>query len=254
MLQLEARVLDRQAFTGPWERLTLHAPEVANRARPGQLLAVKSMHAPLEPLLRRPLPLAGADAATGTCTLLCGAEDIAALAPHTGNALDMLGPVGRSWTLDPGVRNLVLLGTDITAAPLLFLAQIAARRAGNVTLLLGAAEDRPTFPASLVPAAVEYQFSRGADAAAASLDLLDPTLLRWADALFTTLPLSTYPVLAAHVRDTRVGRAAEFAHGFLMPPMACYTGICDTCLVPEARRPWRGCVDGPVCDLRDFVR
>jgi hypothetical protein len=96
--------------------------------------------------------------------------------------------------------------------------------------------------------------AREENAARAALDLLDDSLLRWADALYTTLPLAVYPGLAPRIRAVRVRWEPGFAQGLIAPPMACFVGICDVCVVAEARRSWRACVDGPACDLRDFVR
>jgi hypothetical protein len=147
-----------------------------------------------------------------------------------------------------------LIGPEPDVGALLWLASAASARSVNVALLVGASADRPVLPPALLPAAVEYQFARGPDAASAALELLDDSLLRWADAIYTTLPLAVYPALAQRIRNTRMHWTPGFAQGLIVPPMACFTGICDVCLVPEARRTWRACVDGPQCDLRDFVR
>ena len=254
MLQLVAPVVRREALAAGHERVWLLVPAIAARVQPGQLLAIKSSSSPLEPLLRDPLPVAAADPAVGTVVLLRRGDGSPEGASHAGESLDVLGPVGRGWRVAEGTRNILLLGTEAGVGALLFLASVASSRALNVTLLLGAAEDRPALPPALVPEAVEYQFARSAEPAGAVLDLLDTSLLRWADALYTTLPLDSYGALAERIRAARMRWEPGFAQGLAVPPMACFTGICDTCLVAEARRPWRACVNGPQCDVRDFAR
>lgn len=253
MLQIEARVVGRARLSGGDELVTLQAPELASRAKPGQILAVRGGDSSFDPLPRYAVPLAGADTPMGTITILLAGG--ASLAGQRGEMLDLLGPIGRGWRLDEQTRNVVLIGAEADLGALLFMAAVATRRSCNVSLLVGTEEGRPARLGALVPAAVEYQLARGASPAAAALDLLDRSLLSWADALYTTLPVDTYPLLGAAIRAARIRWQAAFAQGLLLPPMACFCGICDTCLVPEARRsPWRACTDGPQCDVRDFVR
>ena len=258
MLQLEAPVIRRDSLVAGRACIWLSAPEIATRARPGPLLAIRAAASPLEPLLREALPIAAADTASGTVMLLRHRETPAGPGRYAGETLDLLGPIGRGWAIDERTRNVLLLGTEAGVGALLFLARVAGKRACNVALLVGGAEGDPALPTLLVPEAVEYQSARGPahplGAAEAALGLLDSTLLRWADALYTTLPVDVYPALAAQIRSTRMRWEPGFAQGMLIPPMACFTGICDTCLVPESRRAWRACVDGPQCDVRDFVR
>jgi dihydroorotate dehydrogenase electron transfer subunit len=251
MLQTLATVLHREAFVGDRLLLALHAPELASRVGAGQLVALQAGLSPLDPLARVPVPVAGAEP-TGTIILLFAGAD--PRPPHrVGDRIDLLGPIGKGWHLDSQARNILLLGTETLLGALRFMAQTATRRAMNVTLLIGA-NDASVLPPSLFAPTVEYQVAHRPDEAEAALDLLDRDLLRWADALYTTLPIGAYPSLAERVRASRVQWRPGFAHGLLVSPMACFTGICDTCIVPEARRLWRACVDGPQGDVRDFVR
>ena len=254
MHQTQALVMEREALPAGWERLMLHVPELAGSLRPGQLLAVQPGASPFDPLLKQPFPIMGLDATTSAAALLCGPDASRSLPHRPGDQVSVLGPIGRGWTLHGQTRNVVLIGPEPDVGALLFLASWASARSVNVALLVGASPDRPLLPPVLLPAAVEYQLARGLDAANAALELLDESLLRWVDAMYTTLPLAVYPALAQRIRGARMHWNTGFAQGLIVPPMACFAGICDVCLVPEARRTWRACVDGPQCDLRDFVR
>jgi len=251
MLQLEAPVVQREELGDACSRLTLAAPQLAARAQPGHVLAIRPAGPALDPLVRTAVALAGAAPGPGTVSLLL-TSGRGEPALHGARQVDILGPIGKGWTLEGWQRNLLLIGTDVEVGALLFLAGSATGR--NVALLVGAAQESEPLPASLLAPSVEYQSGRGPDAAEAALDLLDDALLRWADVIFTTLPPGAYPSLARRIRSTRLRWDRGFAHGLLLPPMMCFTGICDTCLVPEARTPWRACVDGPRADVRDFVR
>jgi dihydroorotate dehydrogenase electron transfer subunit len=254
MQQFQGLVTRREALTDDWQRVWLRMPSLARQVRPGQLLAVKPGTSPFDPLLRAPLGIAGADTSDGSIGLVLPPGSAATLPHRAAEYVDTLGPIGRGWSLHEQTRNVVLAGGDAEVAPLLFLAELAVARGWNVALLVGSVEGHPPLPPALVPPAVEYQWAQGGDPAAAALDLLDDTLVAWADALYTTLPVQVYPALADRIRRARVRWLPGFAQGLLVPAMACFVGICDVCLVPESSRPWRACVDGPQCDIRHFVR
>ena len=78
----------------------------------------------MDPLLRRPLSIAGADPRQGTLTLIYrivgrGTQLMQSLS--VGTTLDVMGPLGRGFDLS--VRNLLLVGGGIGLAPLLFAAE-----------------------------------------------------------------------------------------------------------------------------------
>lgn len=252
MLQTQAPLIRREELAGERLWLGFHAPELATRLRPGHLLAFRPSATSFDPLVRVPVAVSGADATTGVIQMLFANSD--APSALVGQVFDLLGPIGRGWQITPDSRNLLLLGTEAELGALLFLATDAIKRSINVALFIGAAMDRPALPGMLVPATLEYQLARGDVPEDAALELLDRQTLSWADALVTTLPRTAYPALADRIRAGRMQWTPGFAQGLILAPMACFVGICDTCLVAEARRPWRACVDGPQCDVRDFVR
>jgi dihydroorotate dehydrogenase electron transfer subunit len=252
-MQTTARLAYREELPGDRLWLTLEAQTLAARAQPGHLLAFRPGLSSIDPLLRSAYPIAAVDGSAGLLSLLI-TDGAGAPQQRPGDEIDLLGPIGRGWRLDEQTRNILLVGDEQYLGALLFMAHTGSRRSANITLLVGAAERRPPLPGALVPPAVEYQFGQGDDPGLAAIELLDADLLRWADVLYTTLPQRLYPDLADRIRAGRIQWSPGFAQGLLMPPMACFCGICDTCLVPEARRPWRACIDGPQCDVRDFVR
>ncbi len=254
MIQIDAPILAHETFGGPRELLTLHLPSLAPHLHAGQMLAIRPGYATMDPVLRRAVTVVGADSGSGTASIFW--DEVSGGAPKKpiGDSLDVLGPIGRGWTLGGTTRNVLLVGVAARAGALLFLADTASRRGCNVALLVGAEGEGGELPPSLVPSSVEYQFARATDSSSAALDLLATPLLQWADALYTTLPFEVYPALAQQIRHARVRWDADFAYGLIAPPMACFVGICDTCRVEEARRPWRACVDGPECRVREFMR
>lgn len=253
--------LGAQQRYGSWQRVEVQGAAVA-RGQPGQYLAVRCATAgSFDPLLRRPVYIAATDAAASSATLLLGADDPAVpfmAGLREGATLDVLGPLGKGWQLDPAVRTLALVGTAATAAPLFALAHAAVGRGVAVTLLLGALSRDDAPPPFLLPAAAEYNIAQSRAAESAAIALLDDTLLRWADMLAIALPQPYWSKLAQRVTQVRIRWSHGFAQVAALQPqtdlLACCTGVCGVCGVETRRAPRLACVDGPVFDLQELTR
>lgn len=259
-----AIMLEQQQF-GDWAWLTIGSAQRSSAlaaARPGQFVAVRCAGVgSYDPLIRRAIFIATTDQQSGTCKLLVSQRDpaFAFLTGLTrGAALDLLGPLGHGWTVDPATRMLALLGTASAAASLFALAHWAVGRGLGVSVLLGADEQVTAPEPFLLPAAAEYNVATGTDAAVAALSLLDDQMLRWADLLAIALPQTQLSAAAQRVRNVRLQWSRGFAQAALLAPdsggLPCCTGICGTCAVETRQGTRLSCVDGPIFDLRDLVR
>jgi len=145
--------------------LDLSAPQIAPVAAPGQFVHVHvgpvQPDCPAQPLLRRPLSISGIDNNVGgSITLLykargAGTQLLAHVRP--GDRLDIIGPLGKGFTLpepqpqpqsqpqwqpqaQPTARSphALLVGGGLGIAPLVFLARALARNGHRVTVFFGA--------------------------------------------------------------------------------------------------------------------
>lgn len=264
MPYLDALLTERREL-GALTLLRLHAPELARAARPGQ--AILARCAPPEsadPLLRRPLFLAGADPAAGSVDLLVAPEERGLrwlAAQLVGARLDLYGPVGAGFSLDGRTRNLLLAGAGTALPALIFLSRVAVARQLAV-VLLAAADEPSLLPAPyLLPPDVEYQGSEDGAAALATLlgggtrtplPALSGSPVAWADQICLAL---THQLLAPASDAVRAGRLRwerGFAQAALAGPMPCGLGICLGCPVESRDGVRLRCKDGPVFDLRDL--
>lgn len=254
MQQITAPVIQSRPLVADVLQLVLGAPMLAQTAQPGQFVTVRATGSgSYDPLLPIALPLAALDRTAGTVTLLVAAQDPAQrwLAERpVGERLELLGPLGHGWTIASAARNLLLIGTLATAASLLALLDLGLQRGLAVTLIIGAPIG-PGLPAHLVPSAVEYHLGRGPDPAQAALELVDPAMLSWADAIYTTLPPAHWPALSHQIQRVRVRWDRGLAATALSPPLACGVGVCGACSVQIGRKTRLICTDGPIFDLRD---
>ncbi|WP_027717202.1 dihydroorotate dehydrogenase electron transfer subunit [Desulfovirgula thermocuniculi] len=127
-------------------RMELFAPDVAAQARPGQFLHV-SVHTKgrgsdcYDPLLRRPLSVHGVDVKRGAVALLyrvVGRGTALLARVKEGELLDVLGPLGRGFSLPPAGSRVVLVAGGMGVAPLYFLAEELLRFGHEVHFLAGA--------------------------------------------------------------------------------------------------------------------
>ena len=133
-------VANKVIVPGFW-LIDMLAPAIAEEAQPGQFLHIRCSEGN-DPLLRRPLSIHYADQKTGHVGVLYqeAGEGTMWLSKRNNGLLDVLGPLGRGFTLPTEKQRLVLVGGGIGIAPLFFLLRelSAAGYASDTTLFLGA--------------------------------------------------------------------------------------------------------------------
>lgn len=270
----EAELVDsREILPGQWLQ-GYHAPDIASSARAGQFVHVRTDDYS-GMVLRRPFSVNTADPATGIVTVHFrvvgrGTEWFRRL--RDGERIDLLGPLGRPFEVDPRSRHLLLVAGGLGMAGVRMLADEAIRDGRQVTLLFGAASAREVYPTTLLPDEVEYVVATddGSIGHHGFVTDLVTDYEAWADQAFACGPA---PMLAALARlaESRRGRlgvaklgrkrgggkvdppgsAAARRRSFLQVSMeqnmGCAVGACLGCVVMAADGvPQRVCREGPV--------
>jgi len=243
--------------TGAYQALTLVAPEIADRARPGQFVAVR-MPEGRDFLLRRHLAIHQASRRGGWAGTLefvvdpvgPGSSWLAAARAH--QFLDVIGPLGRPFAYPKRLTNCLLLAEGLGAAPLYFLGQELLSRRKRVDMVIGAETmDSVLKPieAKRLSQTVTIVTGDGTPGERGSI----------ADALPDAIERTDAQVVYGAARAETLERVASVCLERRLPaqvavqePMACGTGLCHGCVVPVARTDGSGyehlraCVDGPV--------
>lgn len=258
---LQTEVLRQTVLNGAYRDLLLRAPAPLTEAMPGQFFQLQCPAPPGEaPFLRRPMSLYAADAEAGTIGFLykvtgAGTRGLAMLAP--GDTLDVMGPLGRGFRLDPDWRHIVVVGRGAGLATLAPLARAARRIGIGVTAILSARRPELVVSGALFRAesaqVVAVTDSDGSSDPVHVGKLLDDLVrAERCDALFT----------CGSARLLRLLQGIARAHGLpgqvaLEQQMACGLGMCFCCVRDFAVRGAivhnRVCWDGPVFDLREAV-
>jgi len=242
--KIEAHTHDHGIHT-----MSLHAPALANAAKPGQFVMVylnKSEH-----LLPRPISLYDVDKAKGTITLVyivAGAGTKIMSQWHTGHTLQVLGPLGNGFDLEnckPGER-VALVGGGIGAAPLYLLAKELKRIGASMDIYLGFRQNTPpliqcfeTLADNLFVATEDGsgQYNKGY-----ATDFLTPTHTT----IFSCGPLPMLKVLARYAYTHNIPCQVSVEER-----MACGLGACKGCVVRTMVGYQLCCLNGPVFDSKE---
>jgi dihydroorotate dehydrogenase electron transfer subunit len=254
--RVRAEVLSTRRL-GAYHTITLVAPEIADRARPGQFLSV-AVPQDRAFVLRRHFWVHQASRQGGWAGTLeiavepggPGTEWVAGLRAH--ELLDVIGPLGKGFAYPRRLSTCLLVGEGRGAAPLYFLAQELRARAKRVDIVVGAATQERIFKPieakrlSQVNAFTTRDGSVGVRGR--PIDLLAQTVDRCgSQVVYAAGPRPMLRAVAAFCSER--GLPAQVA---VEERMACGLGSCLTCVVPVARKDGTGydhlraCADGPV--------
>jgi dihydroorotate dehydrogenase electron transfer subunit len=246
-----ARIIDLLTW-GDYHLQVIASPGVARDARPGQFVMVKASADPY-PLLRRPLSLH--DAGNGRIALffkIAGRGTRALAGRRVGENLDILGPLGRGFSVSDGLagKRALLVGGGRGIAPLYFLGRELLKRRAEVVVLYGGkcVEDIPLrerFEAAGLPLLCSTDDGTFGFRGLVT-ELLGEELGRKpVDHLFVCGPDAMMKAVAAAARAA--GVPAEFS---LEALMGCGIGACWGCvrrIRNESGDGWvKICEEGPV--------
>jgi dihydroorotate dehydrogenase electron transfer subunit len=258
MRRVRAEVLSTRK-AGAYQTLTVVAPDVADRARPGQFIAV-AMPEGREFLLRRQFSIHQASRRGGWAGTLefvvdpggAGTSWLAAARAHS--FVDLIGPLGKPFAYPKRLTNCLLVAEGHAAAPLYFLAQELLARGRRVDMIIGGAELEDVFKpieAKRLSQTVAILTADGSLGQQGSVVDVLPEVAEHVGVQVVYASAST-PVLAkiaAFCRDRSI--PAQVA---VEEPMGCGYGLCHACVIPVTRKDGSGfdhlrtCMDGPVFD------
>ncbi|MDP9633049.1 dihydroorotate dehydrogenase electron transfer subunit [Ensifer sp. ENS11] len=256
-----AVVITNEVVNDEYRHLVARCSKQAATAAPGQFFQLLCPQPPGEtPFLRRPMSLYGVDPVKQQVEFLykvtgAGTRGLDML--QSGDRVDIMGPLGVGFTLNPAWTNIVAVGRGAGLATLAPLAKAAKENGAHVTALLSARS-----PDLLVSAEL---FQRQG-----------MTVISITDSEATSGPANVERIIRGLIgegrcdafitcgssRLTRVQQrlAKEFAipgQVALEQQMACGIGLCYCCVrdfnIDGEIVSRRVCWDGPVFDLREAL-
>jgi dihydroorotate dehydrogenase electron transfer subunit len=242
---------------GAHRHVTLVAPGVPERFRPGNVLAV-AVGGPLsDRVVRATYPIhrvRATGAYGGTVELVITPTDPASewlAAAPAGTALDVVGPLGRPFALPKEPVTCVLVGEGAASAPLFSLAERLRERDCAVHMLLGGKTEAHLFGALEARRAtrgVTVATEDGSVGIAGTVADVLPDLLARTEA---AVVYAAAPPERLHAVALAAEQHGAWSQTLLDLPLPCGTGLCHGCTLPVVgedgvTRMARACVDGPV--------
>jgi len=259
--------------------LTLDAPRIAPLARPGQFvhlglgLATAGQDSPHP--LRRPFSVyqVGADRRGDfqRLTLLyqtIGSGTLAISRLQPGDAVSLLGPLGRGWQPPVATRRALLVGGGVGFAPLALLAGalmarsvevhalVGARNLATLNALLGGGLACLPYPDRTQDALLDARhfIHLATDDGSAGYHGLNVGLL---SDLLAQYDFDYIAACGPEPMQRAVALAARqhsiYCEVSLERHMACGIGACLSCIVQTGSGTQRACLDGPVFDAQEVV-
>ncbi len=265
----------------------IDAPDVAAAAQPGQFVTVQCGSC----VLRRPLSIhqvrsnnvIARPAKQSQIAILfrvTGKGTLWLSQRQAGDKVDLLGPLGKGFTIEPKSKNLLLVAGGIGIAPLISLTQHASSQ-HRITLIHGARHAAQIYPDSCRATAIDSQRVQFAPVTedgsmgheGRATDIL-PDLLDRADQVYACGPVDMYKAMAdMSLRAERgnlklkgeekpiVGDDLVPSHNLKLKKcqlslevrMGCGFGACYGCTINTRKGSKQVCRDGPVFELGDII-
>jgi dihydroorotate dehydrogenase electron transfer subunit len=262
MIIATGEVLTHKKYGEHYHSLTIVAPDVGEKVRPGQFVNIRCGNDRAY-ILRRPFSVYRVHKRGGWASTIeivfdvrgPGTEYLSSLRSH--RMVDLVGPLGRGFALPRRRAHCLLVGGGIGAVPLFFLADELRNEGHRVDVILGARNAGLLLnhiEARRLASVCRITTEDGSQGEEGRVtDILSDTIERCeSEVVYTCGP---HPMLAAVSRicvqqKLHVQAAVEEL-------MACGYGVCMTCVMP-LRRPGkargaedevvyaRSCSEGPV--------
>ncbi len=255
-IQIDGEVLDVQR-TGAYFVMSVTAPGIAERTQPGQFITVGMGGEESSMILRRAFAIQRVQSRGmygGTLEFVVspvgkGTNQLTKMRRH--DPLNLVGPLGKPFTLPTKPVTCVLVGGGYGSAPLIMLAESLRDRGCRVDTIIGASTEEKLY-GSLDLKRVSTSLTLATEDGTAGIHG------RVTDALVNTLDSSKVDVvyacgpmpMLASVAAVATARKV-FSQCSVEEFMACGIGVCMTCVLPVigedgVTRMLRSCVEGPI--------
>jgi dihydroorotate dehydrogenase electron transfer subunit len=258
--ELLTRVISNEWVNEEYKHLIAKASPKALAAKPGQFFNLLCPSPDDGELwLRRPQSVYRIDREKGNIEFLyksAGRGTRGTATMQAGDELNLVGPLGVGFTLDPSHKNIVVLGRGVGLATLAPISQASAAAGVHVTAILSARSDELTMSADLFERSGDVIKVLDTDGTSA-VENVEQILLKLiqekrADAFYTCGSNRLLQLMK------RLGKEHDIPGEAAMEQvMACGLGPCYVCVrtfEKDGKKDLRRvCVEGPVFDLQECL-
>jgi dihydroorotate dehydrogenase electron transfer subunit len=227
--------------------LWLEAPQIARQAKPGQFVMVRCGENDEHPL-RRPFSITLRKSNKIALLFQVVGKGTQWLSERKfGDKLDLLGPLGNGFSINPASQNPLLVAGGMGIAPMVFLVDEATKQGLAMTLLYGAPTAAQLYPHLPKVELVTATEDGSAGKKGMITDVL-PDFIKDSNQIFACGPLAMYQTMAkmSELKTKSVQISLEVR-------MGCGLGVCYGCTVKTKNGLKQVCQDGPIFELNDIL-
>ncbi|MBT3383954.1 MAG: dihydroorotate dehydrogenase electron transfer subunit [Prolixibacteraceae bacterium] len=233
--------------------IKLKASKPLPRMKPGQFVNVEIKNTD-EIFLRRPFSIFEVDYLENTLSLIVkilgrGSKKLSEI--KVGETLNLIFPLGKSFTYPESKEKILLIGGGSGIAPMLFLAKECGLQPENVDILIGARTSKDHINVDEYNKYGSLHFttedgSLGTKGFVTHHPVLK-TNLKYFDKVYACGPEAMMKAIA---KEAKV--AGVFCEVSLENLMACGFGVCLCCIEPTVKGNLCVCTDGPVFNINEL--
>jgi dihydroorotate dehydrogenase electron transfer subunit len=255
MKNIKSKILSQKSIAQGYMEMTFSWSDDCETPQPGQFLTIKIQEQPI-PLLRRPFALSAYNEAEKSASIIyqvrgTGTEILASL--KEGDPLDVLSPLGNSFTMPSEENTALLVAGGIGLGPILYFAR-ELDKAGNSPLLVFGCRDKSLIPdlPPLKNGRIQFCTDDGSEGFhGSSVDYLNSLNSSKMENAYLYSCGPTGMLKACHNFAVSKDIPCETA---MEEMMACGVGACMGCVVElvedQEKKFARVCKDGPVFQSR----
>ena len=247
------KVISNEKLCPQFYLLRIDAKPILKQIRPGQFVHLR-VRDNLEPFFRRPFSVYRAQKSLDIFYEPIGPGTTIMSQLKRGDSIDVLGPVGREFSLPPqGTKHVVMIGGGIGIAPFLILSDFLKTKGFELLLLYGGRTKGHVYPMK------EFK-ENGVKVFVATDDGSHGVKGRVSE-LFSKIKTDSKTTFLYTCGPHKMMEAVqEFAKKHRLKGeaaceevMACALGACLGCSIKTTRGYRTVCYDGPVFDLNEVI-
>ncbi len=256
MKQAKGKVQSNKEVKPGYFLMSIKCPPVAKAAKPGQFMTIRCGNS-TEPLLRRPFGFHGVEG--GSFRILyevLGKGTKKLSSAKAGESLDILGPLGKGFTVPEGKKDIVIIAGGIGVAPLAFLAEELLKDKKKRVLVIIGAKDRKSllcrehFEGLGIKTLVATDDGSCGKKCFAT-DLLEKPIAGKRPSDTVVYACGPSPMLKAAANAAK--KLGLEAYGSFEEYIACGVGACLGCAIRTKSGYKLICKDGPVFKLDEMI-
>ena len=253
-IQNNFKVAGQKRLSERFHLLQIAAPAIVKKIQPGQFVHIRTTDG-LEPFFRRPFSVYRAQKYVEVFYEPVGPGTTLMTQMKKGDTIDVLGPLGRPFSLPPkNIKTVVMIGGGIGVAPFLILSDVLKKRKDlKMFLLYGGRTKGHVYPMK--------EFKENGCQVYVATDDGSVGVCGRVSALFSKVPWDPKTTFiytcGPHAMMAAVQEFAKKNHvrgeAACEEVMACALGACLGCSIKTTEGFKTVCYDGPVFDLEKVM-